>query len=318
MDIVYHYPPDLLQLLIETIPRLCRSKKDVVLFFRGAGVPQAAYSDVNQQVHADPESISKFQIARTVLARLNERGESSLRERREVLKRVVEFEDFSTCWPNDQLRAKGLVSEVRRVINVKDSFTRMNQERERERQQKASEHQQKVQRAKDRRDALDLIKNEFYGLFSHANPQARGTLCESVFNRLFALDSVLVRESFRVTDDKTGDVLEQIDGAIELTGDVYLAEMKWLKEPLDVNDVSRHLVRIYHRGYSRGIFISATTFTSAAMEICREALQRTVVLLITFDELTRLLENYDSVSEFIRKKVNAAITDKNPYFRPYS
>ena len=94
--------------------------------------------------------------------------------------------------------------------------------------------------------------------------------------------------------------------------------MKWLKEPLDVNDVSRHLVRIYHRGYSRGIFISATTFTSAAMEICREALQRTVVLLITFDELTRLLENYDSVSEFIRKKVNAAITDKNPYFRPYS
>lgn len=318
MDIVYHYPPELLQLLIDTIPRLCRSKKDVILFFRGAGVPQSNYSDVNQQLNADSNSVNKFQIARTVLTRLNERGETSLRERREVLKRVVEFEDFSTCWPNDQLRAKGLVSEVRRVVNVKDSFTRMDQERERERKQKASEHQRQVQRAKDRRDGFDEIKTDFYALFSHTNPQARGTLCESVFNRLFAVDSLLVRESFRVTDDKTGDVLEQIDGAIEVTGDVYLAEMKWLKDPLDVNDVSRHLVRIYHRGYSRGIFISATPFTSAAIDICREALQKTVVLLITFDELTRLLENYDSVSEFIRKKVTAAITDKNPYLRLYS
>ena len=248
---------------------------------------------------------------------MNELGESSLRERREVLKRVVEFDDFSTCWPNDQLRAKGLVSEIRRVINVKDSFTRMKQEVHRERQQKVSEHQQQVQRVKDRRDAIDLIKKDFYNLFSTANPQKRGTSCESVFNRLFAVDSLLVRESFRVTDEKTGNVLEQIDGVIELSGDVYLAEMKWLKDPLDVNDVSRHLVRIYHRGYSRGIFVSATTFTSAAIHICKEALQRTVVVLITFDELTRLLESYDSVSEFIRSKVNAAIADKNPYFRPY-
>ena len=200
MDIVYHYPPELLQLLIDTIPRLCRSKKDVVLFFRGAGVPQTAYSDVSEHLSVDAGSINKFAIARTVLTRLNEGGESNLRERREVLKRVVEFEDFSTCWPNDQLRAKGLVSEIRRVINVKDSFTRMKQEVDRERQQKASKHQKKVQRVKDRRDAIDLIKNDFYALFSHANPQARGTLCESVFNRLFAVDSVLVRESFRVTD----------------------------------------------------------------------------------------------------------------------
>lgn len=318
MDIIYHYPPELLQLLIDTIPRLCRSKKDVILFFRGAGVPQSNYSDVNQQLNAAPDGVNKFQIARTVLTRLNERGETTLRERREVLKRVVEFEDFSTCWPNDQLCAKGLVSEVRRVVNVKDSFTRMDQERERERKQKASQHQQQVQRAKDRRDAFDKIKTDFYALFSHTNPQTRGTLCESIFNRLFAVDSLLVRESFRVTDDKTGDVLEQIDGAIEVTGDLYLAEMKWLKNPLDVNDVSRHLVRVYHRGYSRGIFISATPFTSAAIDICREALQKTVVLLITFDELTRLLENYDSVSDFIRKKVTAAITDKNPYLRLYS
>lgn len=36
----YHYPPELLSLLVDTIPLLCRSKNDVVVFFRGAGAPE--------------------------------------------------------------------------------------------------------------------------------------------------------------------------------------------------------------------------------------------------------------------------------------
>ena len=47
--------------------------------------------------------------------------------RRELLKRVVEFENFSTCCPEDRLEAQDLVSQIRSVINVKDSFTRMRQ-----------------------------------------------------------------------------------------------------------------------------------------------------------------------------------------------
>lgn len=72
-------------------------------------------------------------IVRTVLDRLNAKGKPSLLERREILKRVTEFEDFSTCWASDQLKAKGLVAEVSRVIGVKDSFTRMKQAQENER-----------------------------------------------------------------------------------------------------------------------------------------------------------------------------------------
>ena len=37
-DITFPYPPDLFNLLVDTIPLLNRSKKDVLLFFRGAGV----------------------------------------------------------------------------------------------------------------------------------------------------------------------------------------------------------------------------------------------------------------------------------------
>ena len=133
MNIIYHYPPELLNLLIDTIPLLSRAKKDVLLFFRGAGVDNSIVDDLWLRVEQDRQNINKYEIVRTTLSRLNDKGEQTLRERREILKRVTEFEDFSTCWPNDQLKAKGLVAEIRRVVNVKDSFTRMRQAQEQER-----------------------------------------------------------------------------------------------------------------------------------------------------------------------------------------
>jgi hypothetical protein len=100
MDNAYHYPPDLFQLLVDAISRLFRGKMDVVLFFRGAGIPAPLLQDMEEQVKRDKDSISKAEIAKTILRRINERGDSTLRERREVVKRVVEFEDFSSCWPS--------------------------------------------------------------------------------------------------------------------------------------------------------------------------------------------------------------------------
>lgn len=41
----FHYPHDILELLVETIPRLVKSKKDVILFFEGAGLDEADFRD---------------------------------------------------------------------------------------------------------------------------------------------------------------------------------------------------------------------------------------------------------------------------------
>lgn len=317
MEIVYHYPPDLLQLLIDVIPRLVRSKQDVIIFFRGAGVASNCYADLEQRVQTDRENIDKFEIARTVLTRLNERGESTLRERREVLKRIVEFEDYSTCWPNDQLRAKGLVAEIRRVINVRDSFTRMTQEREHERQERSHQHRERVAAVEARKRAIDEVRKDFYALFAIEEPRRRGTMCESVFNRLFQVESILIRESFRITDNKSPGVIEQIDGVIELGNHIYFVEMKWLSTPVNIDDVSRHLIRIYHRGYSRGLFISATEFTAAALSTCVDALQRTVISLVTFPELTRLLESHGDLPAFLLEKIRIAQVDRQPYGRVF-
>lgn len=69
----------------------------------------AVLKPLAKQLRADAKSLNKYHIARTEIEGLNAQGDSTLAPRHEVIKRVVEFEDFSSCWPEDQLRAKGAV-----------------------------------------------------------------------------------------------------------------------------------------------------------------------------------------------------------------
>jgi restriction system protein len=142
-----------------------------------------------------------LRVRREVLVRLNDGGDATLRERREVLKWVVEFEDFSTRWSDDQLKAKGLVSEIRRVIDIKYSFGRMRQERE-------------------------VVKKDLYSLFGPMDPQKRGKKLEGVLNRLFRTSQILIHEAFVRIAATCEGIVEQIDGVIELDGEIYLVEMK--------------------------------------------------------------------------------------------
>src|SRR5207244_1498117 len=115
---------------------------------------------------------------------------------------------------------------------------------------------------------------------------------------------ILVRESFRVVEGKALGVVEQIDGVVELEGALYLVEAKWLSGPVGVEDVSRHLVRIQNRYSSRGLFVSVTDFSPAALKTCEDALQRTVVMLALFEEINEVLEHYGDLKAWLKKKVS--------------
>jgi len=300
VDIIHHYPPELLKLLVDTIPLLCPSKQDVLVFFKGAGVPSTITADFAQRVATDRSSVNKYEIVREVLVRLNDKGEASLRERREVLKRAVEFEDFSTCWPNDQLKVKGLVAEIRRVVDVKDSFGRMRQEQEAERKKRLEEEKRKVAAQNERKAKLEQVKKDLYALFGPTDPQKRGKQLEDVLNRLFQTAGVLVREAFTRVAPTAEGVVEQIDGVIELDGEIYLVEMKWWDKPLGTGEVSQHLVRVFSRNCARGLLISYSGFTDPAVTICKESLARMVVALCGLQEVVQLLEREDDLAEFLR------------------
>ena len=315
METIYHYPPELLDLLIQTIPRLFRSKSDVVLFFEGAGVDRQHLRDVRAIVQTNKDSISKFEIARRVLQRINADGDAGLRARREIVKRVVEFEDFSSCWENNRLEAQGLVSRVQHVVGVKDSFTKMSTEREKERSEHRKQHQEKMERLQKHEAERTQIRNELYALFAETNPQKRGKALEGLLNRLFANEDISIREAFELCGDEGEGIVEQIDGVVEIDGHVYLVEMKWWKEALGTGDVAPHLVRLFGRSEARGIFISNSGYTEPAIKTCRDALQQKPVVLCTLEEIVILLDAGDPLKDLLKEKILAAVVDKNPFHR---
>ena len=141
MDITLQYPTELFELLADTIPLLCRSEEDILLFFREADVGYALLSDLWLRVEQADDSIQKDEIVSTTLTRLNESGTVALQQRKAILEMVTKFNDFSHCSPDDQLKALGLVSEIRRLLGIKDDLTREQQELERELKKQQKRHQ---------------------------------------------------------------------------------------------------------------------------------------------------------------------------------
>jgi hypothetical protein len=309
----FHYPPEVFSLLVDTIPLLCRSKKDVLVFLQGAGIVADDLAEVSRIVHTNLASISKYEIVRNVLTKLNARGDSGLRPRREVIKRVVEFEDYSTCWPTDQLKAKGLVASLREVVNVKDSFTRMKQAHDTEHEQLVTQKRTEQALVAERLAQVEAINSRLSALFSMDDkPQERGKLLEAVLNDMFKAFGIHVREAFCRRDPDSAVVLEQIDGVIELDGTLYLVEIKWLKGPVGVAEFAPHLMRLFSRANASGIFIATNGFTESVVKECRSALNQRTMFLCSLREIVMLLHRKGDLVALLRKKSRAAIIDKNP------
>lgn len=310
----FHYPPEVFNLLVDTIPVLCRSKRDVLLFLQGAGVAQEDLAEATRIVTTSSDSINKYEIVRNALTKLNARGDSGLAPRREVIKRVVEFENFSTCWPNDQLKARGLVASLRDVVNVKDSFTRMKQERDAEREQVLATQRAKQVSAAEKRAKVGDVSKRLSALFAMDDkPQERGKLLEAVLNDLFKAYGIHVREDFRRKTPDSNVVLEQIDGVIELDGTIHLVEMKWLNAPVGIGEFSPHLSRLFMRANAHGIFIAANGYTSSVVVECTNALNLKTIFLCSLQEFVMLLQRQDDLIVFLKKKSRAAIIEKNPF-----
>lgn len=314
----YHYPPDFLQLLIDTIPLLNRSKKDVVLFFKGAGVPAEDYADIEAELASDGGAVNKYGITRTVLTRLNDRGDNGLAARREVVKRIVEFEGLSTLWPNDQMRAKGQISSVRERVNSHDSFTRMAIERDRELALHRANREAQQAATKERAVAKEAATKNLFALFGETNPQRRGKDAEEALNEVFAAHGIAVRQAFTRNGEEGEGVIEQIDGVIGFDGHDYLVEMKWYAEAVGVGEVSPHLVRVMSRGGGvRGLVIANPGYTDAAITTVREASGLMTVVLITLKDIVMALSRGDDLGDLLRSRVRSATIDKRPYVPGY-
>jgi|HubBroStandDraft_6_1064221.scaffolds.fasta_scaffold260758_1 restriction system protein len=315
LDQTYHYPPELLEMLTDAIPCLFKSKLGVIDFFHGAGTPSPFLADWRSKVHVDKNSVKKHEIARDVLCRLNEGGDKTLAQRREVIKRVSEFDDFSSCWDNDRYKAQGLVAQIQKLVNVKDSFTRINLERERERKERQAVYTASVRAKQKEAEELAAIKVSLYKLFSETDPYKRGKRLEGILNNLFSFAGFLVREAFVLKGDERQGIVEQIDGVVEIDCVLYLVEMKWWDKPIGRQEIAPHFVSVYGRGGVGGIFISYSGFSAAAIEDAKTGLTQKVFVLTELQEIIQVVDREDDLTAFFKEKINRAKTDRNPFYK---
>lgn len=314
MSIPYHYPPDLLELLVDTIPRLIRSKRALFDFFASSGVNESFVSDLGVRVFVNKEHVTKFEITRTVLVRLNQGGDAALRCRREVVKRVTEWEDFSTCWDSDALKAKGLVAEVRRVVGVKDAFTRIAQERDQAAAKKRGEYEARVEAVQQRSRAIVALHQRLAACFGATSPHQRGKELEKVLNEYFELSGIGIREAFHVVGERGEGIVEQIDGAVEINCRPYLVEMKWWSKPLGMPEVATFLVKLFARGGCGGIIIAHPGLTAPAATTLRDGLaQGATVVGCSLESIYKVLERGGDLQEFLKKRLELAVLDRTPY-----
>jgi restriction system protein len=312
LDQTYHYPPELLEMLTEAIPCLFKGKQAVINFFEGAGTPRSFLVGWRAKVLADRNSVKKHEIARDVLRKLNEGGDKTLAPRREVIKRICAIDDFSTCYDNDRHKAQSLVAQISRVVNVRDSFTRMNMEREKEQQQRLNAQKEAAAKIRQQREERQKIRTEFYALFSTNDAHKRGKALEGILNRLFASFNMLVCEAFTVCGEPGEGVIEQIDGVVEITGHLYLVEMKWWNQPIGRQEISPHLVSVYHRGNVGGIFIAYSGFSPAAIAEVKTALAQKVVVLMELQEVVRALDQDWDLKTLLIDKIQYSQMHKEP------
>lgn len=313
-DPAFHFPPDVFDAVVDAVPLLTRAKKDVVLFFRNSGVPSALLVPFEARISSDP-TFSKYAITRELLTLLNDAGDKYLGQRRQLLKRIAEFEEFSSCYPDNVLKAKGAVAAVAQLVNKKDSFTRLANERDDE-QRRHRAAQADVQRERQQRaHQKEKLKRQLSELFGMRDPHKRGKALEVVMNGLFAYGGILVREAFTLVEPDAGGVVEQVDGAVEINGQLFLVEMKWWSARLGVAEVSQHLVRLWSRAEAGGIFISSSGYTEPAIAAVDTVLSQRVAVLVELEEIVYAVEHDVDLRDLLKTKIVAATLDKKSFVR---
>lgn len=313
MALSYHFPPDLFNLLVDAIPKINKTKKDLLAFFKNVGTPISLLNKYYSLISYDPKQISKKDITREVLEHLNSSDSNEyLGIRRKLLQRVVDFTAFNTCYDNDVDSAKARIYEIKQLVNLKDSVTKQEQFIESERQEKIKIKQQQLNMLTTSKNKFEYISDNFNKLFSISNPQQRDKSLEIVLSDLFTFFKIGIREPFCIADEETGKVYEQIDGTIEINTYLTIIEMKWENSPIGAEKISRFMGRLFSRNNVDGIIISYSSFTSTVQPTVKEWLNQKTVALVDLQDINKLLNLKKDLPAYLTSLIREVRLNKNP------
>jgi restriction system protein len=159
----------------------------------------------------------------------------------------------------------------------------------------------------------EKLLRRFGGLFGITAAQQRGKALEQILNDYFKFENLHVRDSFHIVGNNGEGIVEQIDGAIELDGHLFIVEMKWLSEKVGPEPAGYFLSKVFSRSDCGGILIAHPGATPAAVRHFETALQgKRTVFICTLQEVFGVLNSGDSLTEHLRQRRQRAILDGQP------
>ena len=227
-EIIEHYPPQLVTLITEVLPILFVKRKDILFFFANLHVPDEVLADIRESVSRQENSISKYMMIRTILYRLsNNKKNNFLRERYEILKRLIEFKDFDICWPNTIDKAKSIISKIENLDRenswLKEMKKSLGQKKEKHEKQKVF-NQIKIQK--------NLLSGNLLKLLSDQDGIKRSEVLAGIMNHFFTLYEITIIDTFRKNVLSDEGLIAHIEGVVEINKDMYLLEIKWARNKL--------------------------------------------------------------------------------------
>jgi hypothetical protein len=133
-----------------------------------------------------------------------------------------------------------------------------------------------------------------------------GNSLADAMNGVFGMEGIRVGEPFGPLVGGGEAVFRSIQGLVEIDSIPYYVEVTRSKAPLDVQDVSSYLGRVFGYGHSGGILISTSGFTRSAVEICQEAILDRTVVLCELEEIVTVLKQNGSLWGLLKAKIVAA------------
>ena len=135
-----------------------------------------------------------------------------------------------------------------------------------------------------------------FDLIKDLDPRQRGFGFEKLLNEIFDERDVLINSSYRTAENS-----QQIDGAIEINGKIFLLEAKWEKsETLAASKLYSFLGKINSKlEGTLGIFISYNTLSENFINSVREGLKQNCIIIHGGDNIRDIIECNLNIEEFV-------------------
>jgi hypothetical protein len=298
------YPPDIIEALKDALRSIYWYKRQLRSFLENCRVPPEI---ISQQQWSDQQEYKAIIVDKIVNA-LVAKGDESVGSIRELIRRVVEMNDFSHLLKEDDGRRLKKEAEVNverlRQLVLQHNAKILRQKKEREDRVNNAEQRSQVA---SRFLLLERLKGRFHEIVALSDPRERGRKLEPFLFDLFDAFDLQPRGAFSLTG-------EQIDGAFEMNGSRFLMEAKWEKTPIGAREIRYFKEQVESKlETTLGVFISVNGFTDEGVQAVQRS--RPNLILLDGEDLSAVLEGLIDLRELINRKLRHAAETGNIYRR---